>query len=249
MSEIIQETTKLMQTLNELPQETSKSVQALNELFLRKRLREKIFSFYIKPATRVLYYKEAALYDVYRCLTNPNVAGRETAILRSLTDKTQRAEFKRNNFPYCTFSGRFGETRKNDALQQHSSLMCLDFDHLSDPDAVKRILLADAELITLLLFVSPSGNGLKWVVYIDLEQADHLVWFEAIKNYLSATYQLEVDPACKNVARACFVPYDPKAYIAPELLPEMQPMLQVNPALDEMMDIVKPINITVKNER
>ena len=235
--------------MNKTSMDLAKQMQTVIETTQRKRLQGSLFSFYRKPATRVLYYKEASLLDVYHCLTDPRVAGRETATLRSLTDKNQRAEFKRNNFPYCTFSGQFGETRKNDALQQHSSLICLDFDHLSDIDAVKRTLLADTELTTLLLFVSPSGNGLKWVVQIDLEQADHLVWFEAIKNYLSTTYQLEVDPACKNVARACFIPYDPEAYIAPDLLPELQPIRQANPTLDELMHIVKPININVEYEK
>ena len=213
----------------------TKQMQTVIETTQRKRLQGNLFSFYRKPATRVLYYKEASLLDVYHCLIDPRVAGRETATLRSLTDKNQRAEFKRNNFHYCTFSGQFGETRKNDALQQHSSLICLDFDHLSDIDAVKRTLLADPELTTLLLFVSPSGNGLKWVVQIDLEQADHLVWFEAIKNYLSTTYQLEVDPACKNVARACFIPYDPDCYIAPRLLPELTNVLHENPEVETLM--------------
>ena len=57
----------------------TKQMQAVREKLLRKRLQGSLFSFYRKPATRVLYYKEASLLDVYHCLIDPRVAGRETA--------------------------------------------------------------------------------------------------------------------------------------------------------------------------
>lgn len=194
------------------------------------------FSFYLAPATRVRYYKEATIADIYRCLTNPRVAKKQTDTLRLLTDKESRAEYKRTAFHYCTFSGTFGSQRKNDALQAHSGLMCHDFDHLDDIAATRRLLLADHEFETLLLFTSPSGQGLKWVIETDLAKATHLEWFNAVSNYLRATYGLQSDPACKNVARACFIPYDPDAYIAPRLLPEVQTLADENPAVLDLMN-------------
>lgn len=180
------------------------------------------FSFYLAPATQVRYYKEATLLDIYRCLTDPKVAKLQTDTLRLLTDKDQRANYKRNFFNYSTFSGKFQTNRKNDALIEHSGLMCHDFDHLDNLQEVKRWLLMDSHFETLLLFTSPSGNGLKWVIPIDLSKATHEQWFLGVSNYLRQTYGLVSDPACRNVARACFIPYDPDAYIAPRLLPELQ---------------------------
>ena len=43
-------------------------------------------------------------------------------------------------------------------------------------------------------------------------------YFKAVCNYLKQTYQLEVDGSGKDVARACFLPYDPQVYINPKYL-------------------------------
>ncbi len=201
------------------------------------------FSFYKRPATQVIYYKEATLADVHNCITSYNVAGKETEYLRELVAqmaeendpvrkkqlKDQCSAWKRSKFNYCTFSGRFGENRKNEALQEHSRLLCLDLDHVVDlripqeeqerqKGELRSLLLSDEHLDANLLFDSPSGDGLKLVVEIDLSKGDHLTWFMAVSNYLKATYGLECDPACKNVSRACFLPYDPQCYIKKELV-------------------------------
>ena len=155
------------------------------------------------------------------------------------------ATYKRTRFDYVCFSGTF--TRRTDAnMVAHSGYLCLDFDHLEglvndgstlrgqthvlSPmgrtlegqtptcSSVIRTLLDDPCFETMLLFTSPSGNGLKWVIEIDTERASHRQWFEAVSRYLKATYGLEVDRACVNESRACFLPHDPKCYIAPRLL-------------------------------
>lgn len=225
-------------------------------------------SFYQAPATCVRYYKDATIVDIYRCITDPKVAKRQTETLRTLTDKDQRAQYKRSAFHYCTFSGSFGPNRKNDALRQHSGLICFDFDHLNSieklhtgsdrlaalcsfeargVEKVKRLLLNDEHFHTMLLFTSPSGDGVKWVIEIELAQADHLTWFNAVSNYLRQTYGLVVDAACKNVARACFIPYDPNCYIDPELLPELQETAQEHPCVMELAKKLNGINIKIEN--
>jgi len=83
-------------------------------------------------------------------------------------------------------------------------------------------LLVDEPLFdTLLLFRSPSGQGLKWFVHIDLTRCDHRTWFMALRNYLMATYHLsekQVDGACANVSRACYLPHDPEAFLRTDLI-------------------------------
>lgn len=95
---------------------------------------------------------------------------------------------------------------------------CLDFDHLDDIHFVRRKLLDDDYFETQLLFTSPSGNGLKWIVEIDPSKASHLDYFLGIQNYLKLEYGLEIDPSGKDICRACFLPHDPQCYINPKLL-------------------------------
>lgn len=189
---------------------------------------ENKFSFYYAPVREVRYVKEADIYGIYRYISDPRYAKHPTDTLRAIADEDERKLFKSTHFAYCLFSGTFGTNRRNDGLQHHSGLLCLDFDHLQDLETAKRQLLSDPYFETLLLFVSPSGTGLKWVIPIGNELAPmphtkeealqaHELWFQAVANYLQATYSLTADPACRNVARACFLPHDPDCYIAPRL--------------------------------
>ena len=78
---------------------------------------------------------------------------------------------------------------------------------------MRRTLIADSLLATRLLFTSPSGDGVKWVVEIDTCEAPHREWFHSVSNYLSSRYHLESDAKCANESRACFLPHDPECYI------------------------------------
>jgi hypothetical protein len=89
--------------------------------------------------------------------------------------------------------------------------MCLDFDHLSNSAEIKQILLKDPYFETEMLFVSPSGDGLKWVIPIDTDRAPHRDYFMAVSNYLEKIYNLKPDPSGKDISRACFLPHDPEA--------------------------------------
>ena len=83
------------------------------------------------------------------------------------------------------------------------------------------MLIADPCFETQLLFTSPSGDGLKWVVTIEVsEENPHEKWFQAIGNYLAETYRLIVDPSGKDVCRACFLPFDGECYCHPSILLE-----------------------------
>lgn len=217
-------------------------------------------SFFRAPASSIVPYKDISLVDIYHYITGPYAAER-TAKLRSIDDKKVKGIFKRTRFDYVTFSGTF--TRRTDAdLVAHSGYLCLDFDHLDETpvpngprvitpcgrlDEVRRLLLDDPHFETLLLFTSPSGNGLKWVIPINLEQCDHRTWFNALRNYLATTYHLDADPACVNVSRSCFLPHDPDCYIAPRLLPELEPVFAENPEVLNLMTSLCATNIKIEN--
>lgn len=156
------------------------------------------------------------MHDAYNYIVGDD-AKLTTATLRQITDAQQARDFKAANFDYCTFSGVFNK-RSDKELKQHSGLLCLDFDHLKNLEEVRQQLLNDDYFETQLLFVSPSGNGLKWIIEIDLSQTTHADYFRAVANYLKQTYNVDVDKSGKDISRACFLPYDPDCYINPKNL-------------------------------
>jgi len=175
--------------------------------------REVSFSFFKSPIKNTVPHKTAILLQIYNAITGDFYKER-TDKLRSITDPKQARHFKANNFDYCTFSGVF--TSRNDKnLVQHSGLMAVDFDHLTNLEEVRQVLLADDYFDTQLLFVSPSGDGLKWIIPIDTSKTPHSEYFAAVANYILQTYGIEVDKSGKDISRACFLPHDPKAFINP----------------------------------
>ena len=202
---------------------------------------EASFSFYKAPIKNTVPHKTATLFQIYNAITGDFYKER-TDKLRSITDPKQARQFKANNFDYCTFSGVF--TSRNDKkIVQHSGLMAVDFDHLSNLEEVRQSLLVDEYFDTQLLFVSPSGDGLKWIIPIDTTTTPHSEnlnereqnsnsfgvmpseikfahseYFAAVANYILQTYGIEVDKSGRDISRACFLPHDPNAFINPLIL-------------------------------
>ena len=177
---------------------------------------EPSFSFFRAPITNTQPYKTITLYQAYLYIIG-SPAQKRTADLRAITDKAQARRFKANCFDYCCFSGIFAQ-RSDAALIKHSSLMCIDFDHLSDLEALRQKLLFDDFFETQLLFRSPSGDGLKWIIPVDLEEYTHGEYFQAVSDYILSTYGIQIDKSGRDVSRACFLPYDPNAYINPDIM-------------------------------
>lgn len=171
--------------------------------------------FYYRPVDRPNRHFKLSIADIYGLIVNPQHYGPLTAQYRALTSDKARKDFKRHQLDYVLFSGLFVE--RNDAgLLKHSHLLCTDLDHLGpNLPKVHQQLLSDPWLETALLFVSPSGAGLKWVVPIDLDVCSHRDWFYAIAHHLKEAYGLESDKSCVNESRACFLCHDPEAYINP----------------------------------
>ncbi len=170
-----------------------------------------LFSFFSSPITNTKPSKNFTLLDAYHYIIGDTAKDR-TKKLRSFGDAKQSRMFKAANFDYCTFSGTF-TTRTDKALINHSGLLCIDFDHLQNHDSLRSQLLQDEYFDTQLLFRSPSGDGLKWVIEIDISQTPHADYFRAVANYLFQTYGVEADKSGKDISRACFLPHDPNCFI------------------------------------
>lgn len=177
------------------------------------------FQFYQKPITNTRQKAIWTLKEAYNYITMDMKATEHTQKLRAIENEKDAKAYKGRCFDYACFSGLFN-TRDDKGLQSHSWLICLDFDHIGKErlNAVKNQLLEDPYFETWLLFVSPSGDGLKWVVDIDLHMRTHQEWFDAICRYVKKTYDLTADPQCRNVSRACFLPHDSNCYVHPEIM-------------------------------
>jgi hypothetical protein len=175
-----------------------------------------VFSYFNKPVTNTIPSRQASLVEVYHLIKGNEFASC-TSTLRNIPDPKEARKYKAQNFDYVTFSGTF--SKRNDAnLQRHSGLLTIDFDHIQDIPTLKTALLNDHYFETELMFVSPSGDGLKWVIPIDLTQAKHQDYFKAVANYVSHTYQIEIDQSGKDISRACFLPHDSEIFINPKYL-------------------------------
>lgn len=142
----------------------------------------------------------------------------QTETLREAAPGSPAQKLAKKNLDYITPAGVFSH-RANAGLRSLSGLLVLDFDHLPDVGAAKAALQADKMLAPslVMLFTSPSGNGLKAIFWTDTNEG-HLENFRAYADYVSGHYAslgLVADEAGKDVARACFVPFDPTAWLAP----------------------------------
>lgn len=174
------------------------------------------FSYFTKPISNTIPESQVTLLDVYN-LIRGDAFSTETNTLRGISDTKLARKYKAYHFNYVTFSGTFSK-RNNDSLIRHSGLLTIDFDHIFDISGLKEQLLVDPYFETELLFISPSCDGLKWIIPIDPSLEFHHKYFDAVSNYVLATYNLAIDPNGKEVSRACFLPHDPEVYINPKYL-------------------------------
>ena len=175
-------------------------------------------SFFNAPITNKVPLRTVTLTEVAKAIKS-NWLEPQTKALRVITDKEAPRAYKGSHFPYVTPAGVFSYC--SDAnIVSWSSVLCMDLDHIPHVDALKQKLIEDDLFYTLMVFRSPSGDGLKWFLKVDLDRCSHRQWFDAVRNYLMSMYGLsekQVDPSVRNESRACFLCYDPEVYVNPVL--------------------------------
>lgn len=129
--------------------------------------------------------------------------------IRKEQDKTKRNDLKKE-LPAICFSGTFSK-RSDDAILDHSGLICLDFDGYESEQSM----LSDKDLISsdphvMSAFISPSGNGLKVIIKIPSDIENHKRYFDALGEHFNSD---KFDISTKNVSRVCYESYDPDIYI------------------------------------
>ena len=182
---------------------------------------DKPFQFYRAPIMTVHSNTTMTIKGAYQYITSLEPMER-THNLRAFENEKDAKKYKFMNFDFASFGGTFAYREAN-KLIEHSGLICLDYDHVGKHRqlwSLRERLLQDPKLKTQLLFISPSGDGLKQVVEIDFTMGSYLQWFKMLQNYIRKNYQMEIDKACSDVCRACFLPHDASCYVNPIILNE-----------------------------
>jgi len=177
---------------------------------------EKLISYIQAPITNKSPASDVTLENVFRGIkeneTYKEITQEYREILQKDWEDSEKRKMKASSFDYVTFSGTFSYVSSKN-LQRHSGLICIDIDKLhgkEDVEEIRTTLLRDSVIDTVMLFVSPSGLGIKWVVPINVvTPSEHLEYFKALNSYIYSKYAIRIDESCKDVSRACFLCHDP----------------------------------------
>ncbi len=164
------------------------------------------FSFYYAPISNIKPFKDVSLSDIHRAIIHP-------LKYKTVTDELRAGNksIKSQKMDYVTFSC-IGKERKNEAVISHSGLICVDLDHVGSIDAINELKNKIQGYFTpALMFTSPSGDGLKVVFKININDASHLDFYHALESFFKQEFNLQIDKACKDIVRACFLCHDADA--------------------------------------
>ena len=170
------------------------------------------FSFFNPPITNTLPAKTITLAECYWLIKYPHPFDKNTENLRSLATLEERKRFKAQSLAYVCFSGIFSR-RSESSLLTHSGLIVIDLDHIPNPAEIRKLLSLDYDLNPAMIYISPSIDGLKVIVPIDIQNGTHADFFDAISYYLLSTHGLKADPSGRDISRACFLCHDPNIYL------------------------------------
>jgi len=193
------------------------------------------FSYYRPPVNRSITPTQTlTLEEIWQTITTDKKLQEATSTLRGLAlsdgEETYRKQ-KGELLPSVTFGGVFDYRSSDSArlrekgkkgLLSASGLLIVDIDHLSELglslEGLRSQFAKDRELGARLIFVSPSGDGLKLVCKTDTEITDDNTYKEvyySLKHYIESTYSHPgreiVDGSGKDITRLCYVPYDSEA--------------------------------------
>jgi hypothetical protein len=160
----------------------------------------------------------STLRKVFEKITTSERLRELTVKLRALSDRKEQAAFKATKLPFATFSGVFS-ARTDSSLIKHSGLLVIDLDGLGgDLSRIRDGLRFDPYVVGF--FLSPRADGLKVLFQIDLGRHSQAQWYQGLGGYLQEHHGVPataIDPTGSNASRACFLSYDPDAYLNKKL--------------------------------
>ena len=133
--------------------------------------------------------------------------------------------------PAVTWSGLFPMARGVDLISQHSGMIAADVDHLTTKEIEGKWASLTADPHIWFMFLSPSETGIKiilpvsglmdlWPLVENMTQPEYATVanqfqyaaYFAVRCYMLETHGLQIDGACKDSSRLCYLPFDDKAH-------------------------------------
>lgn len=138
-----------------------------------------------------------------------------TEIRNSLKENNKNKSNRlKNSLSGFTVLAIFDEKRQKERVIKYYGVMVLDIDNLKDEEEVERIK-KEIEKIeyTKMVFVSPSGLGLKIIVETNNTDVErHTEVYKELVNYYGNQLNVKFDSQTCDVSRLCFFSYDETAY-------------------------------------
>jgi len=165
------------------------------------------FSLYHNGIKNTIPNKEINIKEFLELLKKDNPLLEK---IRQEKNKDKRNELK-SKLSYVTFAGTFKKREKISVIKS-SGYACFDIDDINNLEEIKQKTIKNK--YTHLLFISPSGNGLKCIVKIPDVKNDeeYKKYWISIEKYYNFP---EGDTATKDISRACYLSMDKEPYFNP----------------------------------
>ena len=111
--------------------------------------------------------------------------------------------------PCFTPTGVFNH-RSIAGLESYNGIICLDIDHIEDPEQLKKR--AAALNYVHAAFITPSGKGLKVIIKTNATAETYKSVEAKVADYFLTDCGAVRDNRCKDIARIQFVSHDPNLY-------------------------------------
>jgi len=140
------------------------------------------------------------------------------AILEAQKVKSDIIKYReaKKKLPAVTFCGTFKDNREKGNIIDATGFIIPDLDHIKDVESVFSLLKQDENI--WFAFRSPSGEGIKCGIRAKGIRTDEDIkrLYSSGEYYFKSVYNIEIDPACKDISRLTFISYDPNLFINPE---------------------------------
>lgn len=157
--------------------------------------------------------RDIELADVIKGIRNNSYRGKIEELRKLVSrhgKKHPDAERRKKSLPMFTPSGTFDRKRESKNLKEYSSVIILDIDDLSSPEAVEEIKKYAAQCpFSWVTFVSPTGTGVKILVKVNNSAFDHKKAFNKLRVFYENYLRTEIDTSGQDVTRTCFISFDP----------------------------------------
>ncbi|MCX6210039.1 MAG: virulence-associated E family protein [Bacteroidetes bacterium] len=137
-----------------------------------------------------------------------------TYLRKSLAEnKTDAYDKGKKSLLAFTPSASFVCGRKLEFVKDYTGILILDIDKLTQEQLKQTSFKANQCEYTFASFISPSGNGLKILVKVNSDKANHKEAFLKVQAFYEALLGLQIDKSGKDVTRLCFYSYDSELYL------------------------------------